>query len=82
MQGQNDNLKEMPDESVTLLAVRRKSVAMRREILEALHWMRYLCKEESTPSSATHFLAFTFPFVKQAAIKPVHWGVQEAQILQ
>lgn len=37
MQGQNDNLKEMPDESVTLLAAYRKSVAMTREILGALH---------------------------------------------
>ncbi|PKU47418.1 hypothetical protein llap_2241 [Limosa lapponica baueri] len=71
MQGQNDNLKEMLDESVTLLDTCRKSAAMSKEILGALHWMRYLCEEESTPSSATHFLAFMFPFVKQAAIKPV-----------
>lgn len=72
----------MLDESVTLLAVCRKLVAVRREILGALHWVRYLHEKEPTPSSATHFLAFTFPFVKQAAIKPVHWDVQETQILQ
>lgn len=37
MQEQNDNVKEMPDESVTLLTACRKSVATRREILGVLH---------------------------------------------
>lgn len=57
----------MPDESVTILAACRKSVAIRRKILEVLHWMRYLHGEESTPSSATHFLPFIFLVVTQAA---------------
>lgn len=82
MQQQNDNLKETLDELVTLLAVCRRSVATRREILGALYWMRYFHKEESTSISASHFFAFTFSFVKQATRKLVHWDIQEAQIPQ
>lgn len=80
MQGQNDNLKEVPDESVNLLAVCRKPEAMRRLILGALHWMGPVWEEKWTPSSAMYFLAFTFPSVKRTATKTVHRDTQGAQL--
>lgn len=72
MQEQNGNPKEMLYESVTQLAACRRVGARRRDILGALHWMRYVHEEESPSSSATHFPTFAFPFLKETATKPVH----------